>query len=189
MNLSARNLLDRELPADVARVLQRHGLAPERLVLEITETTMMSELDVVEDVLAQLRRVGVELSVDDFGTGYSSLAFLQRVRVNEVKVDRSFVAGVADSDNDRALVRATVQLAHSLGARAVGEGVEDEALAGILRELGCDYGQGYHLGRPMPADDLRSLLGMPSAGGPVQRAPERRDAEARRLRSVVVLPG
>ncbi len=184
VNLSARNLLDRELPADVTRVLQRHGLAPERLVLEITETTMMSELDVVEDVLAQLRRLGVELSVDDFGTGYSSLAFLQRVRVNEVKVDRSFVAGVADSDSDRALVRATVQLAHGLGARAVGEGVEDEVLAGVLRELGCDYGQGYHLGRPMPGDDLRSLLGMSPPGGPVRREPE-----ARRLRPVVVLPG
>jgi diguanylate cyclase (GGDEF)-like protein len=184
VNLSARNLLDRELPADVARVLQRHGFAPERLVLEITETTMMSELDVVEDVLARLRRLGVELSVDDFGTGYSSLAFLQRVRVNEVKIDRSFVAGLADSENDRALVRATVQLAHSLGARAVGEGVEDEALAGVLRDLGCDYAQGYHLGRPMPADDLRALLGMPPAGGQV-----RRDAESRHLRSVVVLPG
>ena len=184
VNLSARNLLDRELPADVARVLQRSGLPPEQLVLEITETTMMSELDVVEDVLAQLRRLGVELSVDDFGTGYSSLAFLQRVRVNEVKVDRSFVAGLAESDSARALVRATVQLAHSLGARAVGEGVEDEALADVLRELGCDFGQGYHLGRPAPADDLRALLGMPPAGGPV-----RRDPEPRRLRSVVVLPG
>ena len=184
VNLSARNLLDRELPADVARVLQRHGLAPERLVLEITETTMMSELDVVEEVLAQLRRLGVELSVDDFGTGYSSLAFLQRVQVNEVKVDRSFVAGLADSDNARALVRATVQLAHSLGARAVGEGVEDEELAGVLRELGCDYGQGYHLGRPMPADGLRTLLGLPPGGGPV-----RRETEPRHLRSVVVLPG
>ena len=185
VNLSARNLLDRELPADVARVLQRHGLAAERLVLEITETTMMSELDVVEDVLAQLRRLGVELSVDDFGTGYSSLAFLQRVRVNEVKVDRSFVAGLADSASDRALVRATVQLAHSLGARAVGEGVEDEALAGVLRELGCDYGQGYHLGRPMPADDLRALLGMQPATAPVPVEP----GPQRRLRSVVVLPG
>jgi EAL domain-containing protein (putative c-di-GMP-specific phosphodiesterase class I) len=184
VNLSARNLLDRELPADVARVLQRHGLPAERLVLEITETTMMSELDVVEDVLAQLRRLGVELSVDDFGTGYSSLAFLQRVRVNEVKVDRSFVAGLAHSDSARALVRATVQLAHSLGARAVGEGVEDEALAAVLRELGCDYGQGYHLGRPMPADDLRALLGMQPAVGHVPAEPG-----PRRLRSVVVLPG
>ena len=186
VNLSARNLLDRELPADVAQVLQRHGLAPERLVLEITETTMMSELDVVEDVLAQLRRIGVELSVDDFGTGYSSLAFLQRVRVNEVKVDRSFVAGLGSSASARALVKATVQLAHSLGARAVGEGVEDEHLAAVLRELGCDLGQGYSLGRPMAAGDLRALLGVPP-GAPLPG--RRRDAEGRQLRSVVVLPG
>ena len=185
VNLSARNLLDRELPADVARVLQRHGLAPERLVLEITETTMMSELDVVEDVLAQLRSLGVELSVDDFGTGYSSLALLQRVRVNEVKVDRSFVAGLSTSENDRALVRATVQLAHSLGARTVGEGVEDEALAGVLRELGCDRAQGYHLGRPMPAAELRTLLGLPPG---LHTTGRRRDNDSRHLRAVALLP-
>ena len=183
VNLSARNLLDRQLPADVARVLQRHGLEPERLVLEITETTMMSELDVVEDVLAQLRRLGVELSVDDFGTGYSSLAFLQRVQVNEVKVDRSFVAGLSTSDSARALVRATVQLAHSLGARAVGEGVEDQALADVLRELGCDLAQGYHLGRPMPAQDLRRLPGvMPAPGSSAGR----QEGDGRHLRAVAV---
>jgi len=182
VNLSARNLLDRELPADVARVLARHGLAPERLVLEITETTMMSELDVVEDVLAQLRRLGVELSVDDFGTGYSSLAFLQRVQVNEVKVDRSFVAGLTASENDRALVRATVQLAHSLGARAVGEGVEDPALAAVLLELGCDLAQGYDLGRPVPAAEMRRLLGLPD--GAAVAVHRRRELEPRHLRAV-----
>jgi len=160
VNLSARNLLDSELPVDVGRVLLRHGLPADRLILEITETTMMSELEVVEEVLAALRTMGVQLSVDDFGTGYSSLAFLQRVAVNEVKIDRTFVAGVKDSESDRALVRATVQLAHSLGARAVGEGVEDEALADALRQLGCDFAQGYHLGRPMPADALRKALGL-----------------------------
>ena len=181
VNLSARNLLDRELPSDVARVLARHGLPPERLVLEITETTMMSELDVVEDVLARLRGLHIELSVDDFGTGYSSLAFLQRVQVNEVKVDRSFVMGAAASGSDRALVRATVQLAHSLGARAVGEGVEDAVTAAVLRDLGCDLAQGYHLGRPMPASDLRRQLGM------VERRrgqPGHQDVEGRHLRAV-----
>ena len=186
VNLSARNLLDRELPADVARVLGRHGLDPQRLVLEITETTMMSELDVVEDVLAQLRRLGVELSVDDFGTGYSSLALLQRVRVNEVKVDRSFVAGLTTSENDRALVRATVQLAHSLGARAVGEGVEDQSLAAVLRELGCDLAQGYDLGRPVPAPQMRRLLGLPDAGSVAVL--RRREGETRHLRAVGGVP-
>ena len=181
VNLSARNLLDAALPGDVSRVLARHGLPAERLVLEITETTMMSELDVVEEVLATLRNMGVQLSVDDFGTGYSSLAFLQRVAVNEVKIDRSFVAGVATSESDRALVRATVQLAHSLGARAVGEGVEDAELAEALRELGCDFAQGYHLGRPVPAEALRAKLGLRLKG----RVPgPRLEVEGRHLRAV-----
>ena len=182
VNLSARNLLDKELSTDVGRVLLRHGLPAERLVLEITETTMMSELEVVEEVLGALRTMGVQLSVDDFGTGYSSLAFLQRVAVNEVKIDRSFVAGLADSESARALVRATVQLAHSLGARAVGEGVEDEALADELRTLGCDFAQGYHLGRPMPADALRKALGLRqvprSVPGP------RSEVDGRHLRAI-----
>ncbi|MCU1589727.1 MAG: diguanylate cyclase, partial [Frankiales bacterium] len=133
VNLAARSLLDRQLPHDVAAVLARHHLPPDRLVLEITESTATSELEVVEDVLGRLRRLGVALSVDDFGTGYSSLAFLQRTAVNELKVDRSFVLGMLTSDSDLALVRTTVQLAHSLGARAVAEGVEDAALAEALR--------------------------------------------------------
>ncbi|MCW2776445.1 MAG: diguanylate cyclase/phosphodiesterase with sensor [Frankiales bacterium] len=173
VNLSARNLLDRDLPSDVSRVLARAGLAPEHLVLEITETTMMSELDVVEEVLGRLRALGVQLSVDDFGTGYSSLAFLQRVQVNEVKVDRSFVRGLPDSASDRALVRATVQLAHSLGARAVAEGVEDAGQLHELAGLGCDSAQGYHLGRPVPAAQLRADLGIDAVA-----------VDTRRLRAV-----
>jgi EAL domain-containing protein (putative c-di-GMP-specific phosphodiesterase class I) len=182
VNLSARNLLDSELPVDVGRVLLRHGLPADRLVLEITETTMMSELEVVEEVLGSLRTMGVQLSVDDFGTGYSSLAFLQRVAVNEVKIDRSFVSGLRGSESDRALVRATVQLAHSLGARAVGEGVEDEHLAEALRELGCDFAQGYHLGRPMPAEALRAALGLHQR---VRTLPApRTEGDSRHLRAV-----
>ena len=184
VNLSARNLLDSELPLDVGRVLMRHGLSAERLVLEITETTMMSELDVVEEVLGTLRAMGVQLSVDDFGTGYSSLAFLQRVAVNEVKIDRTFVAGVVASKSDRALVRATVQLAHSLGARAVGEGVENEELESMLRELGCDFAQGYHLGRPMTAEAMRSSLGLTRRRRGSVPAP-RTDSDERHLRAVV----
>ncbi|MCW2667550.1 MAG: diguanylate cyclase/phosphodiesterase with sensor, partial [Frankiales bacterium] len=184
VNLSARNLLDRQLPSDVADVLDRHGLAPSRLVLEITETTMMSELEIVEDVLGRLRRMGVQLSVDDFGTGYSSLAFLQRVAVNEVKIDRSFVKGILVSDSDLALVRATVQLAHSLGARCVAEGVEAAALAVKLREIDCDFAQGFHLGRPVPAEELRRRMLTRPVVLPALR--ERSD-ERRRLRAVAQL--
>jgi diguanylate cyclase (GGDEF)-like protein len=160
VNLAARSLLDRQLPHDVAAVLARYSLPPDRLVLEITESTATSELEVVEEVLGRLRRLGVALSVDDFGTGYSSLAFLQRTAVHELKVDRSFVVGMLGSDSDMALVRTTVQLAHSLGARAVAEGVEDATLAEALRGVGCDMAQGYWLSRPVPADEIRVLLGV-----------------------------
>jgi diguanylate cyclase (GGDEF)-like protein len=181
VNLGARSLMDRALPDDVAGVLARHGLAPERLVLEITETTATSELEVVEEVLGKLRRLGVEISVDDFGTGYSSLAFLQRTSVHELKVDRSFVAGMLVSDNDLALVRATVHLAHSLGARAVAEGVESQALLLALANMGCDVAQGYHLGRPMPAEQLRVML----RGGALPGLPVPRGDSDRHLAVVV----
>jgi diguanylate cyclase (GGDEF)-like protein len=184
VNLGARSLLDRQLPDDVAGVLARHGLSPHCLVLEITETTAASELEVVEEVLGRLRRLGVEISVDDFGTGYSSLAFLQRTAVHELKVDRSFVAGMLVNDNDLALVRATVSLAHSLGARAVAEGVESQALLVALTSLGCDAAQGYHLGRPMPADQLRVLL----RAGPLPVVPSPRAEVDRRLSAVAVPP-
>ncbi|MCW2668258.1 MAG: bifunctional diguanylate cyclase/phosphodiesterase [Frankiales bacterium] len=181
VNLGARSLLDRQLPEDIAGLLARHGLPPQCLVLEITETTAASELEVVEVVLGQLRRLGVEISVDDFGTGYSSLAFLQRTAVHELKVDRSFVSGMLVNDNDLALVRATVHLAHSLGARAVAEGVESQALQVALHSLGCDVAQGYHLGRPMAAEALRTLLSGQLAGVPLPRAEGDRH--------LIVLPG
>jgi EAL domain-containing protein (putative c-di-GMP-specific phosphodiesterase class I) len=181
VNLGARSLLDRQLPEDIAGLLARHGLPPQCLVLEITETTAASELEVVEVVLGQLRRLGVEISVDDFGTGYSSLAFLQRTAVHELKVDRSFVSGMLVNDNDLALVRATVHLAHSLGARAVAEGVESQALQVALQSLGCDVAQGYHLGRPMAAEALRTLLSGQLAGVPLPRAEGDRH--------LIVLPG
>ncbi len=184
VNLAARSLLDRQLPDDVAAALARHGLPAQRLILEITETTATSELEVVEEVLVRLRRLGVELSVDDFGTGYSSLAFLQRTAVNELKVDRSFVMGLLTSDNDRALVRATIQLAHSLGARAVAEGVEDASLAAALRDLDCDLAQGFWLSKPVPAAALREMLGLTETAVSVLPVP-RSEADARRLRSVV----
>jgi predicted signal transduction protein with EAL and GGDEF domain len=181
VNLGARTLLDRGLPEDIANLLSKHGLPPQSLVLEITETTAASELEVVEIVLGQLRRLGVEISVDDFGTGYSSLAFLQRTAVHELKVDQSFVSGMLVNDNDLALVRATVSLAHSLGARAVAEGVESQALQVALQSLGCDVAQGYHLGRPMPAEAMRVLLSGQLAGIPLPRT-----ESDRRL---IVLPG
>jgi EAL domain-containing protein (putative c-di-GMP-specific phosphodiesterase class I) len=169
VNLSARNLLDPRLPGDVAEILIRHGLPANHLVLEITETTMIIDAAAVEAVLARLRRVGVQLSVDDFGTGYSSLAFLQRVAVNEIKIDRSFVSAMTSSESDAAIVRATIELAHGLGVRVVAEGVETLEHVLALRQLGCDVAQGWHYGKPAPAPHLRSAwLGFGSS--PSKRA-------------------
>ena len=154
VNLSARNLMDARLIEDVMEILGRYELAPSQLILEITETVIVSELEVVEQVLTGLRARGVQLSVDDFGTGFSSLSFLQRFAVNEIKVDRRFVAGIAADSGDAAIVRSTIHLASGLGVRVVAEGVENEEQLRCLREYGCDLGQGYLLGRPVPFEEL-----------------------------------
>jgi EAL domain-containing protein (putative c-di-GMP-specific phosphodiesterase class I) len=118
----------------------------------------MSELDVVERVLSGLCALGVELSVDDFGTGYSSMTFLSRTTLQELKIDRSFVAGLMTSTGDAAIVRATIELARSFGLRVVAEGIETQEQLKTLLTLGCRYGQGYHIARPMPAIALRTAL-------------------------------
>jgi diguanylate cyclase (GGDEF)-like protein len=163
VNLSARNLLDNQLPKDVAEALDRHGVPANRLILEITETVMMSELEVVENVLAGLRALGCQLSVDDFGTGYSSLTFLSRMRIDEVKIDRSFVNAMLASAGDAAIVRAILELAHSLELRVVAEGVETAEQAAALTALGCDAAQGFYVGAPRPYAE-RHLRAMPTLG-------------------------
>ncbi|MET8088967.1 bifunctional diguanylate cyclase/phosphodiesterase [Micromonospora sp. NPDC005220] len=159
VNLSARSLLDPRLPTEIADALRRHQVPPHRLVLEITETVVMSELEVIDEVLATLRSMGVQLAVDDFGTGFSSLTFLTRIAVDELKVDRSFVIRMADSPEAAAIVRTTVGLAHELGLRVVAEGVETAEQRMALAELGCTSAQGYHFFKPMPADKIGAVLG------------------------------
>ncbi|MEU8181931.1 bifunctional diguanylate cyclase/phosphodiesterase [Micromonospora sp. NPDC049044] len=159
VNLSARSLLDPRLPAEIAEALRRHQVPPRRLVLEITETVVMSELEIIDEVLATLRSMGVQLAVDDFGTGFSSLTFLTRITVDELKVDRSFVIRMADSPEAAAIVRTTVGLAHELGLRVVAEGVETAEQRLALAELGCTSAQGYHFFKPMPADKIGAVLG------------------------------
>jgi diguanylate cyclase (GGDEF)-like protein len=162
VNLSARSLLDPHLPADIAELLRRHRVPARRLVLEITETVVLSEVEVIDEVLSALRDLGVQLSVDDFGTGYSSFTFLTRIPVNEVKIDRSFVRTMADAPTSAAIVNATVDLGRRLGLRVVAEGVETAEQRAALAALGCSAAQGYHFFKPMPADKivavLRSLL-------------------------------
>jgi diguanylate cyclase (GGDEF)-like protein len=158
VNLSARSLLDRELPRRVSEMLDKHGMPAERLVLEITETAMMSELEIVEEVVDQIRELGVQLSLDDFGTGYSSLTFLARVKVDEVKIDQGFVAKMHESPEAEAIVRTTIELARSLGLRVIAEGVENADQRAALAQLGCTGAQGYHLYPPMAPDEARAAI-------------------------------
>jgi diguanylate cyclase (GGDEF)-like protein len=163
VNLAAANLLDVELPGIVAAALDRHGLPPSALRFEVTETSVLSDPERCVAVLESLKRLGVGLSLDDFGTGHASLARLASLPVDELKIDRSFVADVAEDGAHRAIARTIVDLGRSLGLRVVAEGIEDDACLAVVRALGVDVAQGYGLGRPMPADALRALLSVPRA--------------------------
>jgi EAL domain-containing protein (putative c-di-GMP-specific phosphodiesterase class I) len=154
VNVTATDLLDAELPIEIAAALADHDLPAEVLVVEITESSVMSDPVRIGEVLARLADLGVGLSLDDFGTGYSSLTHLRALPVGEIKVDRSFVGRMATDSADAVIVRATIRLAHDLGMRVVAEGVEDEATWAQLAALGAELVQGYALGRPVPAAEL-----------------------------------
>jgi diguanylate cyclase len=154
VNLSPRCLLEVTFPTMVHDLLRRHGLPAELLRLELTETTIMADPARALGVLSQLKALGISLSIDDFGTGYSSMSYLKRLPVDELKIDRSFVMEMLADRDDAILVRSSIDLGHNLGMSVVAEGVEDEDTLGVLRELGCDVVQGYHLGRPMAAEAL-----------------------------------
>jgi FOG: EAL domain len=154
VNLSVRDLLDPNLPSEVRELLTRRDLAADRLLLEITEGSMMDQPERALAVLHELAAIGVGLSVDDFGTGYSSLAYLQRLPVCELKIDRSFVMTLSTSKSNAEIVRSTIDLGHNLGLSIVAEGVEDEASLAFLTAAGCDQAQGYLIARPMPAGDV-----------------------------------
>ncbi|GIJ58837.1 hypothetical protein Vau01_063530 [Virgisporangium aurantiacum] len=176
VNLSPRSLHDRQLPADVAHLLHERDVPANGLILEITETVVLSEDRVVDEVLAELRALGVQLSVDDFGTGCSALTFLTRVALDEVKVDRTFVTRMVDRPEAAAIVRTTVELGRELGRRVVAEGVETPEQCAALIALGCTTAQGYHFSKPMPAHTAVEAL---RGNGPVVRtdpAPPRRRA-------------
>jgi diguanylate cyclase len=162
VNLSAANLSDEQLPEKVAEVFDRLGVDPGTVVLEITEDSLMVDAQQSLDVLDRLHALGVELSVDDYGTGFSSLAYLRDLPVNELKLDRAFLAAAAEDDRAVAIIRSTIDLAHSLDMRIVAEGVETAANLDLITELGCDAAQGYLLGRPAPASMLFGVT--PTAG-------------------------
>src|SRR5919197_1941507 len=161
VNLSVANLLDAHLPLEVARLLAAFGLPPTTLEVEITEGTLMVDRVRSKEVLDALRGLGVRIAVDDYGTGYSSLAYLRELAVDELKLDKSFVIPMLEDSGAAAIVQSTVELAHALGLRMVAEGVESEAHLRELARLGCDVAQGYHVSRPVTAEQLATWLRSP----------------------------
>jgi len=158
VNLSARNLQDANLAELVAGLLDKKGVPPESLALEITESAVMAEPERAGEILRSLEASGVRLAIDDFGTGYSSLVCLRKLPVSEIKIDKSFVMGVTANEGDRVIVRSTSDLAHNLGLKVVAEGVEDLAALDLLGSFGCDAAQGFFLGRPMAPSDLAQWM-------------------------------
>ncbi|MGA3354586.1 MAG: EAL domain-containing protein [Acidimicrobiales bacterium] len=156
VNLSATNLLDDGLPDRIRFLLARHRLGPGSLVVEVTETNMMADREKAQEVIQQLDRLGLVVSVDDFGTGFSSLAYLSDLAVRELKIDQALTKRLASSaeQKTRAVIRATIDLGHSLGMRVVAEGVEDAETYALLASLGCDLAQGNYMCRPLPAEKL-----------------------------------
>jgi len=150
VNLSARDLLDADLPREVESLLSKHGVDPTLLEVEITEHTILTDPERARIVLERLRDLGVRLSIDDFGTGFSSLGQLKRLPVDVLKIDRSFVLNMEHDDNDDVIVRSTIELGHNLGLRVVAEGVETQETWGRLAQLGCDTAQGFFISRPLP---------------------------------------
>jgi EAL domain-containing protein (putative c-di-GMP-specific phosphodiesterase class I) len=169
VNVSARNLLDADFADNVMGLLETWQLPASCVLLEVTESAIILEPERAVAVLSRFAEVGIELAIDDFGAGYTSLAQLRTLPIQEIKIDQALVAEIAVSVNDALIVRAVIDLAQGLGLRTVAEGVEDEATLEVLRMMGCDIAQGFHIARPMPAADLirwapkRDALGSASA--------------------------
>jgi EAL domain-containing protein (putative c-di-GMP-specific phosphodiesterase class I) len=158
VNVSMRNLLDPRFPATLKDIVATTDTEARRIKLEITESALMTEPARVLETMNELRALGFGFSIDDFGTGYSSLAYLQRLPVEEIKIDRSFVGELSHNSGSEAIVRATIELAGGLGLDVVAEGVEDESTWQSLGRLGCSTAQGYFLSRPMPASEVEGWL-------------------------------
>jgi diguanylate cyclase (GGDEF)-like protein len=158
VNLSMRTLHDPELPALAHDLIERAGVPPALVGFEITETDVMADAEGAMRGLKALRDLGGKIAIDDFGTGYSSLAYLHRLAVDTVKIDRSFVSRITTDENSASIVRATADLGHALGLEVVAEGVEDELAWARVRSVSCDYAQGYYMGRPMKGADMATWV-------------------------------
>jgi EAL domain-containing protein (putative c-di-GMP-specific phosphodiesterase class I) len=158
INLSARDLMNVELPALFQAHLSGRNADPGSLILEITESAIMADPARALDILNRLHAMGLHLSIDDFGTGYSSLAYLKKLPVSELKIDQSFVTHMTRDRDDAIIVRSVIDLGHNMGLEVVAEGIEDQATQELLGAMGCDLAQGYHIQRPVPAAALEAWI-------------------------------
>ena len=158
VNLSMWNLRDASLPDTIAELLTRYKVPPHFLRVEITESAVMTDAEHTLQVLNRLFGLGVRIAIDDYGTGYASLSYLKHLPADELKIDRTFVQHMTTDRSDQAIVRSTVNMAHSLGIHVVAEGVEDQETWNLLETLDCDITQGFYLSRPIPAQDLERWL-------------------------------
>jgi EAL domain-containing protein (putative c-di-GMP-specific phosphodiesterase class I) len=154
VNVSMRQLRSGTLISTLREALARHGVPAHCLKLEITESTMMENVEDTAEQLREIKKLGVAISIDDFGTGFSSMGHLKMLPVDEMKIDRSFVSDVATSPHSQKIVNSIVRLAHELQLVVVAEGVEDEKIVAYLRSIDCDFAQGYFFGKPKPADPV-----------------------------------
>ena len=158
LNISPRQFRDPNLITTIRRCLREAGLPPEALEIEITETMLMQDIEAATQTVQRLHDIGTSLAIDDFGTGYSSLNYLKKFPIDTVKVDRSFVMDIPQSEDDMAITSAVIAMAHKLKMSVVAEGVETDAQREFLLNHDCEYAQGYLFGKPMPLQMMRSLL-------------------------------
>jgi EAL domain-containing protein (putative c-di-GMP-specific phosphodiesterase class I) len=156
--VSARSFQTPRLPEKIKKALDEAGVSGEHLEIEITEATLMQDIDRAREIFSRLSDLGVTIAIDDFGTGYSSLSYLKRLPIHTLKIDQSFVMDVAFDHQDIAIVRSIVELGHNLGYKVVAEGVENRMAWDLLASLGCDSAQGFHICKPLPNERITSLL-------------------------------
>jgi EAL domain-containing protein (putative c-di-GMP-specific phosphodiesterase class I) len=158
VNLSSKDLHDPELPDIVAGIAASTGIEPNWIMLEITESSIMNDPERALIIINRLHQMGYKFSIDDFGTGYSSLAYLKKIPLTELKIDKSFVFDVIKSESDAVIVNATINLAHNLGLQVTAEGVENEDVLEKLARFKCDLVQGYHFSKPLAFEDFNQWM-------------------------------
>jgi EAL domain-containing protein (putative c-di-GMP-specific phosphodiesterase class I) len=158
VNISARNLLEADLAEKIGKLLDFYQVDAKYLCIEITESSLMRDPEKALGLLNELHEMGIKLSIDDFGTGYSSLAYLQKLPMDELKIDQAFIFNLCKNKGDAVIVQSTIGLAHSLGLKVIAEGIESREVMEKLKQFKCDSGQGYYMSRPLPLNELELWL-------------------------------